>query len=271
MYIFLNGDYQTDDCISEFLEPGFLYGWGAFETIRVYAGQIVGLEEHLKRLENSLKILDLPKPEYDYKQIAKELVDRNALSDAYVRFNVYKKKDGMGLLACGEHCNFYPPELYTSGAKVMWSKYVRHSQDPFLYAKSMSYGLNRTAWWQAKQNGFDESVFCDEVGNVQEGSRSNIYFVKNDVVHTPALECGVLDGITRKLLIKVAAELGIELRQSCYKKQDFETADEVFMTSSLMDVLPVSNLAGVGFDISKAKISNKLLEAYRASIVNIRS
>lgn len=271
MYIYLNGDYQTDDCINEFLEPGFLYGWGAFETIRVYQGHIVGLEEHIARLDNSLRILELERPDYPFEEIAKTLVKKNCLGDAYIRFNVYKKKEGMGLLACGEPCSFYPDSIYEQGAKVTWSRYVRNSNDPFLYAKSMSYGLNRTAWWHAKQNGFDEAVFCDENSNVQEGSRSNIYFVKQGEVFTPALNCGVLDGITRKIVITVCSGLGIKVNQQCYKKEDFKNAEEVFMTSSLMDVLPVAQIDDIKYDLNKYKLSYKLLDAYREYITSIRS
>lgn len=271
MYVYLNGNFESQDKVSEFLEPGFLYGWGAFETIRVFKGCIVGLDEHIKRLQNSLKILGFEMPDYPFKEIAEALIDRNDLSDAYVRFNVYKKKQGLGLLACGEHCSFYPQELYVNGARVEWSQYIRHSEDPFLYAKSMSYGLNRTAWWRAKQNGFDEAVFCDESGRVQEGSRSNVYFVKENEIFTPALECGVLDGITRKLVLKLCDELGIKVNQACYTKEDFEGAEEMFMTSSLMDVLPVASIGSKQFASCKFKLSLKLLDAYRAFITKIRS
>lgn len=263
MKVYLNGNILNKESVGELMEPGFLYGWGAFETIRVYNGNVVGLEAHVDRLKNSLKLLQLPMPVVDFDLVAKTIVEENSLNEAFVRFNIYKKKDGVGVLACGEECDFYPPELYLNGASMMWAPFVRHSTDPFVHIKSMSYGFNRTAWWMAKEKKYDESVFVNEHGHVLEGSRSNIYFVKNDTVYTPALSCGVLGGITRLIVKEICKRFGVDFVEGEFSREDFLDADEVFMTSSLMDVLPVSRIEDVVLDNKKFNISKKLLKEYR--------
>lgn len=265
MLIYLDGDFVSNK--NEILEPGFLYGWGVFETIRVYKGIVVGLDEHLLRMRKGAEILSLEYPEsVDFENITQALVDKNHLKEAYVRINLYKKRDGLGIIVVGEECDFYPEDMYKTGAKITWAPFVRYSKDTFNHIKTMSYAPNRAAWFKAKESGFDESVFLNEKENIQEGSRSNIFFVKNSKIYTPSKQCGVLGGITRKILFDICPKIGYEIVEGEYHKSDFIDSDEVFLTSSLMDVMPVGQIDNIKLNVSNYKITYEILKAYREHV-----
>jgi len=244
MKVFLNGEFLDQEHCSELLEPGFLFGWGVFETMRVYGKNVVFLKEHLKRMRQGLVLLGLKAPDIDFEAAIIRLLDENRLNDAYLRVSVFKKRNEVGVLIYAAEFTYYKENSYRQGAKAIIAPFVRYSQDPFLGIKAISYVRNRHAWFLAQQKQKDEAIFVNEKGFLQEGSRSNIFFVKGRDVFTPSLECGVLDGVTRKAVIHINKVLGFTVAEGEFAAKDLFEAEEAFLTSSLMEVMPLVECDG---------------------------
>ncbi|MFH1504927.1 MAG: aminotransferase class IV [Candidatus Omnitrophota bacterium] len=241
MKIYLNDKLVEKEGVEEIFEPGFLFGWGVFETLRAYKGRVLFLGEHLGRLRQGLGFLELDYPEIDFKKIIDNLLVENNLSNAYVRITVYKKRKSIGVSIYADEFNYYKEDTYQKGFTVVFSPFIRYSQDPFLKIKSISYVKSRLAWHFAQKQGKDEAIFLNEQGFIQEGSRSSVFFVKDNVVFTPCLECGLLEGVTRNKIIDICKKENIKIVEGEFKKEDFLSADESFITSSLMEVMPIGS------------------------------
>lgn len=239
MKVFLNGKLVEKDGAEEIFEPGFLFGWGAFETLRAYGKKVLFLDEHLGRLKQGLKFLELVFPEVNFRKEIDNLLNENNLSNAYVRITVYKKRRSIGVSIYADEFNYYKEDTYKKGFTTMFAPFIRYSKDPFLKVKAISYAKSRLAWNLAQKQGKDEAIFLNEDGFIQEGSRSNVFFIKNNVVFTPSLECGLLEGVTRNKVIDICKKENIKVVEGKFKKEGLLSADESFITSSLMEVMPL--------------------------------
>lgn len=266
MQTYLNGNIVDVQTLTEVMEPGYLFGWGVFETLRAYQRRLPFLGEHLARLETGARFLKLTPLSIDYKQIITGLLAGNNLFDAYVRITVYKKRTGIGCIVQVSPFEYYKEEEYIKGAQVIFSDIVRHSQDDFLKVKSLSYVKNRIAWLAAQEQKKEEAIFLNEKGILQEGSRSNIFFVKNNKVFTPALSCGLLEGVTRNVVVNICKMHKIEVIEGEFSREACMRSDEVFVTSSLMEVMPVSVLEDRAFDVKKFTVTARIRAEYKKII-----
>lgn len=267
MNIYLNGNYRQKEEVKELLEPGFLFGWGVFETLRVYDKTPAFLTEHLQRLKKGAECIGLAYPAIDYAGTIKELLRENNLNNAYLRISLFKQRDQTGVLIYADTFTYYPETDYQKGYTVVTAPYRRHPQSLYSKVKSISYLESRLAWFYAQQCKKDEAIFLSTDEFVQEGSRSNIFMVSGDMIKTPSLACGVLDGITRRQLLQMVHALGLKCAEGAFSLQEFISADEVFITSSLMEVMPVREIenhpVGKG---SAGPITLRLLQEYRRRI-----
>lgn len=264
MKLYLNGTYREKDEVKELLEPGFLFGWGVFETLRVYKGKPAFLEDHLERLRKGVETVFLEFPDLDYAGTIHELLTENRLEDAYLRISLFKQREETGILIYVDRFSYYPEESYRKGFTLIVSPFRRHPGSIYLKVKSISYLESRLAWAYSQEKTKDEAIFLSTDNCVQEGSRSNIFFVKKDAIFTPALECGILDGITRRQTIHIIANLKMPLNEGVYTVSDLISADEVFLTSSLMEIMPVREVEGAVIGKAGAgHISLNLLQEYR--------
>lgn len=264
MRLYLNGTYRGKEEVKELLEPGFLFGWGVFETLRVYKGKPAFLAEHLARLKKGaettyLKFLDL-----DYAAAISALLKKNKLEDAYLRISLFKQREETGVLIYVDTFSYYPEETYKKGFTLVVSPFRRHPDSIYLKVKSISYLESRLSWAYAQEKKKDEAIFLSTDSYVQEGSRSNIFFVKNKATFTPALECGLLDGITRQQTITIINGLKIPLKEGNYTLSELISADEVFITSSLMEIMPIREVEN--HPIKPGPIALRLLQEYRRRI-----
>lgn len=266
MDVYFNGKIVKESEMEDILEPGFLFGWGAFETLRVYNKKTAFLDEHLKRLKEGLYFLGLEYPAVDFNKEISFLLNKNKLADAYLRITVFKKRKSVGVIIYVSEFNYYKDEDYKKGFKVIFSPFVRYSRDEFLKVKSISYVNSRVSWFLAQKKEKDEAVFLNERGFIQEGSRSNIFFVKKGVIFTPSLECGLLAGVTRKAIIDICRQIGIKIKEGKFKREELLSSDEIFLTSSLMEVMPVCEIEGNSLDVSKFTLTFKILKKYRQEI-----
>ncbi|MBL7132214.1 MAG: aminotransferase class IV family protein [Candidatus Omnitrophica bacterium] len=244
MKAYLNGDMQETKNIGDILEPGYLFGWGVFETLRIYNGKAAFLEEHIERLKEGCEKILLDFPDVSFKEKIDNLLKENKLADAYCRITLFKKKASTGVLIYVEPFSHYKGDDYQNGFKAIISSFVKNSKNPLNKVKATSYLENRLAWKMAQERGRHEAIFLNEEGFLAEGSRANLFFIKGERIYSPSLECGILNGITRRKVIGVIKKKGSFLKEDKFKLKDLLSCDEAFLTSSLMEVMPLVEVDG---------------------------
>ncbi|HQP71826.1 MAG TPA: branched-chain-amino-acid transaminase, partial [Methanoculleus sp.] len=245
MIIYLDGRFVPEEeaRVSVF-DHGLLYGDGVFEGIRAYNGKIFRLDEHLARLYDSAKAIDLaiPLTKAEMTEVIKETLRRNSLRDAYIRPIVTRGKGDLGLdpLKCAKPTVIVIAvtwgamygDLYEKGLRAICVSVRRtppESMPPNV--KSLNYLNNILAKIEANHRGVDEAIFFDTRGHVSEGSGDNIFVVKDGVIITPPT-LNNLRGITRMVVLEIAAKMGITLLERDLGYFDLYTADEVFVTGT---------------------------------------
>lgn len=245
--IFLNGKFLSGgEAKISVLEPGFLYGWGLFETMRAYKSRIVYLDEHLERLRNSAGSLDIkcPYSSAKLKEIILRLVRINGLGDANVRMTLWKREKGTDILARAKEYQPHSLREYKKGFCACISSLRQNENSRLAQLKTTSYLLYRLAYLEAAGKGFDEALILNQRGYLTEASRSNLFFAKDGELFTPSLKCGCLDGITRKAVFDLAKKYNIRVFEGNFTVSDLSSADEAFLTNSLMGIMPFASLEG---------------------------
>ena len=255
MYIFLNKDIVIDsDAVVSVYDHGFLYGDGIYETMRAYNGLVFMFERHYERLVRSASLtkLDIPKKKF-IRDAVYRTIEANRLSDAYIRVTVSRGSGPIGLdpalckkatfVVIAERFREYPEELYRGGVRLVIAKTRRNlaeAIDPRI--KSLNFLNNIFAKMEAKESGAYEALMLNAEGLIAEGTVSNIFFVKDNVLSTPALEVGVLDGITREVVITIARKNALRVSEGNYLPADLFKASEVFFTNTTSEIMPVSQV-----------------------------
>lgn len=281
MYVYLNDKVvPKQEAVVSVYDHGFLYGDGIYETMRVYGGVVFMLDEHMKRLCRSAERISLclPMPVDVIKAAVYETLKANDLSDASVRVSVTRGFGELGLdpdlcakptfVIYAHPFNSYPEEYFENGVKVMISKVRRNhpeTLDPAI--KSHNFLNNILAKIEAKRGDYFEAIMRNLEGQIAEGTISNLFFIKHDTLCTPHLKTGILDGITREIIIRLAMSLGMNVREDKFRPGDLQTADEAFISNSLMEIMPVTH---VGDEIIAGghvgHRTKELLAAYRNSV-----
>ncbi|MBF0328493.1 MAG: aminotransferase class IV [Nitrospirae bacterium] len=275
MLVYLNnGLVPEDDAKVSVFDHGFLYGDGIYETLRVYNGKAFMINEHLNRLNRSASLIGLTIPKTD-EEIKKALfltLDANGFKEAYVRITVSRGAGPIGLdpALCKEptfviianEFKSYPEKYYSEGVAIMIPE-VRRNHRAALnpQIKSQNFLNNILAKIEAKNAGAYEAVMLNTDRFLAEGTISNIFFIKDGVLCTPAVECGILDGITRSLVIELALKADVKVREGFYRSEELNTASEIFLTNSTMEIMPVNRVNDSAF--SPGAITSKLHEAYK--------
>ncbi|MBP7089170.1 MAG: aminotransferase class IV [Candidatus Omnitrophica bacterium] len=264
MKIYLNGDLTDKEKLEELLEPGFLFGWGVFETLRTYQTKIPFLAEHTKRLNNSLKLLGLEEAKQDWEKIIKNLLSINSLKDAYVRITAYKKRSTTGLIIYADKFSYYNATTYEKGMKALVSSQVRYPKDICSKVKSISYLQNRISWLEAQKAKKDEALLLNPERFLAGGSRSNLFLVRDKKIYTPLVEDGAFDGITKRVIKDIAESLDLVVKEKSLTTKDLFNCEEAFITSTLMEVMPLveCNDKKIGKGIP-GEITFKILSEYR--------
>lgn len=265
MKVFCNSKLVGKETLEEVFEPGFLFGWGVFETLRAYNGGVPFLDLHVTRLNDGLNALGIEEAKIDFaKQIA-ELLKANKLEDAYVRITAYKKRESTGVLIYADKFGYYPKETYEKGFTAIISPYKRNTQNPFSQVKSLSNLENRLSWFEAQKQKKDEALILNEKDNLAGGSRSNLFIVKNEEVITPGLAKGAFYGITRKIIIKELKNSRINVLEKEITIENLLSADEAFLTSALLEVMPLVECGSQAIGNGKlGEITLKVLKQYRS-------
>jgi 4-amino-4-deoxychorismate lyase len=244
-------------------DEALLRGRAAFETLRVYGGRPFRLQEHLDRLEASAASIGLPPLAREELHELATLVLADA-GDAVLRFVwTAGPTDGppSGLALLSEIPGWID-ETRARGARAVTLLGARAAA-PWLLpgVKSTSYAVNMAAEAEAKRRGADEAVFVDADGVVLEGTVTNVWWRSGSMLHTPALELGILAGVTRAALLELAASRGYAVEEDVYGVESLLAAQEVFTSSSVREVMPVVEVDGHGFERGPA--ADELQDALR--------
>lgn len=242
---------EKDALVSVF-DHGFLYGDGVFEGIRVYSGKVFCEKEHLVRLYDSAKFirLEIPMTINELSDAMRKTIDANSIENGYIRLVVSRGAGTLGLnpflckkamiVIIASSIQLYPPELYEKGMKVVSSSYVRNPQNSLpTQVKSLNYLNNILAKIEAIDNGVLETIMYNNQGYVAEASGDNVFIVKNDVIYTPPVQTGSLGGITRQVVMELAARQGYQVVEKNLTRFDLYTADECFLTGTAAEVIGV--------------------------------
>ncbi|MFC1754589.1 aminotransferase class IV [Thermoproteota archaeon] len=244
-YVWLNN--KIVECDTQglvFCQEGFLYAQGLFETMRTYNGKVFLLDKHIKRLIGSCGLLEIKTPDFELlERSVKETVKHNSLNSGYIRLNVYKTHDGFGVFVFTKQMPFFSKKDFRDGFTATIINDVRQNDtSPLSGVKSLNYYFHRMLSQKAARAGVDEAIILNTKGHVCEGSRSNIFIVKDKKVKTPPLSSGCLRGVTREAVMGIARELNFGLEETNITPQECLASDEVFLTNSLIEIMPVTKI-----------------------------
>ncbi|MDM5255429.1 branched-chain-amino-acid transaminase [Bacillus toyonensis] len=252
-YIYMNGEFvEKEKAVVSVYDHGFLYGDGVFEGIRSYGGNVFCLKEHVKRLYESAKsiLLTIPMPVEEMEEAVLQTLQKNEYADAYIRLIVSRGKGDLGLdprscvkpsvIIIAEQLKLFPQEFYDNGLSVVSVASRRNTPDALdPRIKSMNYLNNVLVKIEAAQAGVLEALMLNQQGYVCEGSGDNVFIVKDGKVLTPPSYLGALEGITRNSVIELCERLNISCKERPFTRHDVYVADEVFLTGTAAELIPV--------------------------------
>ena len=275
---YLNGKLvPSEEAKISVLDYGFLFGYGLYETVRAYEGKPFRLDNHLARLGFSGDRLGIIIHVGLIRTAVNDVIKANNFPQTRIRICVSIgegtlspdlnscRQPTIGVLAS----DYTPPhiEKYKNGYQVVLSSLRRNSLSPVTYLKSANTIENMMARQDARETGADEAFFQNEKGYLTEAAGSNLFLVKNGVLKTPRYESGILPGVTRVVVFELAAHMGIKVKEVNLRLADLLTADEVFITNSLIEIVPVtlfnSQPAGKG---KVGPLTHKLMKAYKEMV-----
>ena len=278
--VYINGQFfdKADAKISVY-DHGLLYGDGIFEGIRVYAGKVFRHAEHIERLYESAKAiaLTIPMSPAEMTVAVEETVRVNKKVDGYIRLIVTRGPGTLGLdprkcvpnvIVIVDDISLYPRELYENGLEVITSSYTRnHPNATNPRVKSLNYLNNILAKIEAIRAGCLEAIMLNHKGEVAECTGDNLFIVKKGVLKTPPPDAGILEGITRNLVIELAKTANVPFQEAALTRHDVYVADEVFLTGTAAEVIAVTKIddriIGTG---KQGPITQALRERFTAAV-----
>lgn len=287
MKVGLNGTVvDAKEAVISVYDHGFLYGLGLFETFRTYKGRPYLLDRHMNRLLNGCGQLGI-RYSFEYDELTgllKELLSANNLEDGYVRLTVSAGVAGLGLPA--EDYN-RPNELILlkelpplpqgdklRGKELRLLRTQRNTPEGEIRFKSLHYMNNIIAKRELMAGTASpgaEGLMLSGEGWLAEGIVSNLFFAKEGVIHTPSIQTGILPGITRGRVMELGMEVGFEVREGLYVWEQLLEADEIWLTNSIQELVPVTQLTepnGQSVKVGNGQagtVTKRLLSMYRES------
>lgn len=277
-YVFLNDKLVDAGKASVSVsDSGFLYGAGLFETMRSYNGVVFTLDEHLERLLTSAKALSI-EVSYDKQyliEVVYKLLKANKLADARIRLTVTggsmseAQKGKSTLLITAVELQSYPDEYYQKGVQVVLCPFKQNVTDPTCGHKTLNYYSRILGLNFAHQKRAAEALWFTLDNRLAEGCISNVFIVKDSTLYTPTLSTPILPGVTRKIICEIASENSVKLTEKDLYIDDCLEADEIFLTNSIMQVMPVCKIEA--HDVAESKvgpITKKLISCFDQYVKN---
>jgi branched-chain amino acid aminotransferase len=256
--IYINGKlYDKADAKISVYDHGLLYGDGVFEGIRVYNGKVFRLREHVERLYESARHiqLEIPISREKMAEAINSTVLANGRQEGYIRALVTRGAGSLGLdpgktsdpqvIIIVEDIALYPRELYDRGLDIITAGTIRNHPDALNpRIKSLNYLNNIIAKMEAIQAGCLEALMLNHKGEVSECTGDNIFIIKRGTLKTPPLDAGILEGVTRNAVLELARAVQMPVQEVALTRHDIYTADECFLTGTAAEVIPVVKCDG---------------------------
>ncbi len=269
--------YDKADAKISVYDHGLLYGDGVFEGIRIYNGKIFEAAAHLKRLYDSARAirLTIPIAPEQLRLAIDQTFKANNFTDCYIRAIVTRGAGCLGLnpnrcadpsvIIIADTIELYPKEMYENGMAIITASVIRnHPNAVSPRIKSLNYLNNILAKIEALDAGVPEAVMLNHEGNVAECTGDNIFTVRDGHVYTPTTADGILEGITRDVMLKLCGRNNIPCTQKTLQRHDLYVADECFLTGSAAEVVPVTKIDGRPIGTGQpGPITRRLTEAFR--------
>ncbi len=276
--IYLDGKLvEKEDAKISVFDHGLLYGDGVFEGIRAYNGRVFRLKEHLQRLFNSAKAisLDCAISVDQMEDVVLKTLRANKLKDAYIRLVVTRGVGDLGLdprkcpkptiFCITDKIKLYPEEFYKEGLTIVTAstrKNIPEAVSPRI--KSLNYLNSILAKMEATLQNAPEAIMLTKDGYVAECTGDNIFILKDNILKTPPTYLGALEGITREVVMELAAKNRIPCWEEVFTRYDLFTADECFLTGTAAEVVPVTKIDGRLISNGKpGKMTLKLIAEFR--------
>jgi branched-chain amino acid aminotransferase len=244
--------YDKADAKISVYDHGLLYGDGIFEGIRSYGGRAFRLTDHINRLYDSARSIHLviPIPKEEMTRAVVDTLAVNGIKDGYVRLIVTRGAGSLGLdprkttdpqiIVIADSISLYPAELYEHGLKIITAGTMRnHPAALNPRVKSLNYLNSILAKIEGTNAGCLEALMLNHKGEVAECTGDNIFLVRAGELHTPSVDAGILEGITRDAVMELARDAGIKVVERAMDRHDVYTADECFLTGTAAEVIPV--------------------------------
>lgn len=224
-------------------EDGFLYGFGVFETVKVEKRVPKELKRHYIRIKNScLKLrIDFKMDYEEFETLFFDEIKKVELENFVLRVSIIKSGDSSKyFFTIRENKN--SEKTYETGYKVTISNLVRDENSELVYHKSLNYLENLLSLERAKADGYDEVLFFNTKGFLAEGSKTNIFLIRDGNIYTPKIESGLLAGVMRAKVIEELDKIGIEVEEIEITKDFFWSSDEIFLTNAIIGVIKVTEI-----------------------------
>jgi branched-chain amino acid aminotransferase len=279
--VWIDGElYDKADAKISVYDHGLLYGDGIFEGIRVYNGRIFECQAHIDRLFASAKAirLSIPLSREQVRAAMEETIKANEFRDCYIRLVVTRGVGYLGLnpnkcptptvIVITDTIDMYPKEMYEKGMALITASVIRNHPNALSpRIKSLNYLNNILAKIEAIDAGVPEAIMLNHDGNVAECTADNIYAVRGGMVLTPGTADGILEGITRKVIIELCRKHDIPVFEQSLQRHDLYIADEVFLSGSAAEVVPVTKIDGRVIGTGEpGPVTRKLMEVFHRHV-----
>ncbi|MBT9140297.1 MAG: Branched-chain-amino-acid aminotransferase [Dehalococcoidia bacterium] len=271
-YYYLNGTLMlSGSCQISVTDRSYLFGDGLFETILVQNSKPLYLSQHLNRLQHSSVFFAYNLPSGEELVEAMQLViEANALENGSIRLTVSpresqrllaKTNSTLNLLITLRHGRPYSEELYEQGFTAIIAQTTRRNEhSPLSRHKTTNFADSIIAKQEALQSGSNEAILLNTAGRLTEATVANLFLIINGEVLTPPIADGILPGVIRQKVLELCQDLNITAREQTMTPKDLEQAEEVFITNSLMGVMPIREIQSMNFS---AKVTRQIAAALR--------
>jgi branched-chain amino acid aminotransferase len=277
-HIWYNGEYvDWKDAKLHVLSHGLHYASSVFEGVRAYGGKIFKLEEHTERLYKSAELLgfDIPYSQDELNRIQVEILEKEGLTDAYLRPVAWRGSEMMGIsaqdnkinvaIAAWEWPSYFSPEDRLKGLRLKTAEWRRPDPRtiPCVAKAAGLYMICTLSKHKVEKEGYQDAMMLDFEGYVAEATGANIFFIKDGAIHTPTPDC-FLNGITRQTVVDLAKRRGIEVIERKIRPEELGDFEECFLTGTAVEVTPVSAIDNYSF--IPGDITKTLMDDYTAEV-----
>ena len=251
--IWINGKlFDKMDAKISVYDHGLLYGDGVFEGIRIYHSKVFRHQEHIDRLYESARTiqLEIPMSPAELTKAVEDTVKANNKVNGYIRLLVTRGVGTLGLdprkcepsiVIIVDDIALYPPELYENGLEIVTASTIRNHPNALNpRVKSLNYLNNILAKIEGQRAGCFEALMLNHKGEVAECTGDNVFIVKNGLLQTPPKDAGILEGVTRNAVIELAKKASIPFAEVTMTRHDIYTCDECFLTGTAAEIIAVT-------------------------------